>query len=71
MTFLLWICETYLQRRRKQSKRKTVNQYWRDLKMLYRRSNEGRVVNANDCEEIQKACVLLMVEARALLTLLD
>lgn len=66
MTFLLWICETYIQPRRKQSKRKTVNQYWRDLKMLYRRSNEGRVVNANDCEEIQKACVqLLVIAARA------
>ncbi|EFZ00634.2 alcohol dehydrogenase [Metarhizium robertsii ARSEF 23] len=51
MVFLFWICETYLQRRRKVSKRKTVNQYWRDLKMLYRRSNNGKEINANDCEE--------------------
>jgi len=54
MTFLRWICEAYLQPRRKRSKRKTVNQYWRDFKMLYRRTNKGRVVNANDCEEIRK-----------------
>jgi hypothetical protein len=54
MTFLHWICETYLQKRRKKSKRKTVNQYWRDFKMLYRRCNEGRVVNPNACEEIRK-----------------
>lgn len=57
MTFLHWICETYLQPRRKPSKRKTVNQYWRDFKMLYRRTNSGRVVNANDCEEIRKVLV--------------
>ena len=54
MVFLFWICETYFQPRRKRSKKKTVSQYWRDFKMLYRRLNEGRVVNANDCEEIQK-----------------
>lgn len=30
-----WICETYLQPLRKKSKNKTVNQYWRDFKMLY------------------------------------
>ncbi|KAL9481131.1 hypothetical protein ACSS6W_005917 [Trichoderma asperelloides] len=54
MTFLHWICETYLQPRRKRSKKKTVNQYWRDYKMLYRRTNKGRVINANDCEEIVK-----------------
>ncbi|KAF2181317.1 hypothetical protein K469DRAFT_729448 [Zopfia rhizophila CBS 207.26] len=54
MTFLHWICKTYLQLRRKRSKKKTVNQYWRDFKMLYRRANKGRVVNANDGEEVVK-----------------
>ncbi|KAM7210244.1 Protein of unknown function (DUF3435) domain containing protein [Rhypophila decipiens] len=57
MTFLHWICKTYLEprrKRRKRSKQKTVNQYWRDFKMLYRRANEGRVINANDCAEIVK-----------------
>ncbi|KAJ6437937.1 cell cycle control protein cwf16 [Purpureocillium lavendulum] len=54
MTFLLWICETYLQPRRRPAKKKTINQYWRDFKMLYRRCNKGRVVNANDCQEIRK-----------------
>ena len=54
MSFLHWICETYLQPRRKRSKKKTVNQYWRDFKMLYRRANDGQVVNPNVCEEIGK-----------------
>ncbi|KAI5455793.1 hypothetical protein BGZ63DRAFT_409706 [Mariannaea sp. PMI_226] len=54
MSFLHWICETYLKPKRKRSKKKTVNQYWRDFKMLYRRANKGHVVNANDCEEIVK-----------------
>ncbi|KAK0615146.1 hypothetical protein B0T17DRAFT_541194 [Bombardia bombarda] len=54
MSFLHWICETYLKPKRKRSKKKTVNQYWRDFKMLYRRANKGDVVNANDCEEIVK-----------------
>ncbi|KID94454.1 FluG domain-containing protein, partial [Metarhizium majus ARSEF 297] len=54
MTFLFFICETYIQPRHKRAKLKTVNQYWRDFKRLYRRSNQGRVVNANDCEEIRK-----------------
>ncbi|KAJ6437505.1 hypothetical protein O9K51_10064 [Purpureocillium lavendulum] len=54
MTFLRWICETYFLRRRRPAKKKTLNQYWRDFKMLYRRRNQGRVVNANDCEEILK-----------------
>ncbi|KZZ99241.1 FluG domain-containing protein [Beauveria brongniartii RCEF 3172] len=54
MTFLHWICEIYLQKRRKRSKKKTVNQYWRDFKMLYRRCNKGEAVNLNHCEEIRK-----------------
>ncbi|KAM3533678.1 hypothetical protein MY4038_002993 [Beauveria bassiana] len=54
MTFLHWICETYLQPRRKRSKKKSVNQYWRDFKMLYRRCNDGKIVNPNHCEEIRK-----------------
>jgi hypothetical protein len=36
MSFLHWICETYLATKRKKGKRKSVNQYWRDFKMLYR-----------------------------------
>jgi len=59
MTFLFFICETYIQPRRKRAKLKTVNQYWRDFKRLYRRSNQGRVVNANDCEEIRKVVPVL------------
>lgn len=58
MIFLYWICEIYLQTRCKRSKKKTVNQYWWDFKMLYRRSNQGSVVNANDCEEIVKVISL-------------
>ncbi|KAM7182758.1 hypothetical protein V8F33_014049, partial [Rhypophila sp. PSN 637] len=57
MTFLHWICKTYLEPRRKKGKRskqKTVNQYWRDFKMLYRRANNGKVINANDCAEVVK-----------------
>jgi hypothetical protein len=57
MSFLYWICETYVKPRRKRSKKKTVNQYWRDFKMLYRRANEGAVINPNDCEEIVKVRV--------------
>jgi hypothetical protein len=56
MGFLRWICETYIvpkQKRGKRAKRKSVNQYWRDFKMLYRRAN-GRFVNANDSLEIVK-----------------
>ncbi|EXU94557.1 DUF3435 domain protein [Metarhizium robertsii] len=59
MTFLFFICETYIQPRRKRAKLKTVNQYWRDFKRLYRRSNQGRVVNANDCEEIREVVPVL------------
>ncbi|CEJ81547.1 hypothetical protein VHEMI01668 [[Torrubiella] hemipterigena] len=54
MTFLFWICETYLRPRRKRSKKKTVNQYWRDFKMLYQRCNDGQEINGNHCEEIRK-----------------
>ncbi|KAE8440383.1 hypothetical protein EG329_008182 [Mollisiaceae sp. DMI_Dod_QoI] len=53
MSFLHWICETYLAKRRKVGKRKTVNQYWREFKMLYRRVN-GCLVDANDSLEVVK-----------------
>jgi len=53
MLFLHWICETYLAKRRKGGKRKYVNQYWRDFKMLYRRVN-GCYINANDSDEVVK-----------------
>lgn len=53
MSFLHWICETYLAKRRKKGKRKSVNQYWRDFKMLFRRAN-GERVDANDSTEVVK-----------------
>jgi len=53
MSFLYWICETYLAKRRKKGKRKSVNQYWRDFKMLFRRANSERV-DANDSNEVVK-----------------
>jgi hypothetical protein len=53
MSFLRWICETYLAKRRKGGKRKTVNQYWREFKMLYHRVN-GRPADANDSSEVVK-----------------
>jgi hypothetical protein len=53
MSFLRWICETYLAKRRKGGKRKTVNQYWREFKMLHRRVN-GCPVDANDSSEVVK-----------------
>jgi hypothetical protein len=55
MSFLHWICETYLAKKRKKGKRKSVNQYWRDFKMLYRRIN-GAFVDANDSNEVVKVC---------------
>ncbi|RKL13865.1 hypothetical protein BFJ70_g15819 [Fusarium oxysporum] len=56
--FLHWICSSFFRRRRKNIKYKTINQYWRDFKMLYRRANEGREINKNDCEEIIKYCTV-------------
>lgn len=53
MSFLHWICETYLAKRRKKGKRKSVNQYWRDFKMLFRRAN-GERVDADDSTEVVK-----------------
>lgn len=53
MTFLYWICENYLAKKRKKGKRKSLNQYWRDFKMLYRRIN-GCYVDANDSDEVVK-----------------
>ncbi|SCO91190.1 uncharacterized protein FRV6_15318 [Fusarium oxysporum] len=56
--FLHWICSSFFSRRRRNIKYKTINQYWRDFKMLYRRANEGREINKNDCEEIVKYCTV-------------
>jgi hypothetical protein len=53
MSFLHWICETYIAKKRKGGKKKSVNQYWRDFKMLYRRVN-GAYVDANDKDEVIK-----------------
>jgi hypothetical protein len=59
MLFLHWICETYIAKKRKRGKRKSVNQYWRDFKMLYRRIN-GKFVDANDSNEVVKVCDALL-----------
>lgn len=56
MEFLRWICETYVVpklKRGKKTKRKTINQYWRDLKMLFRRANSAHV-DTNDSYEVVK-----------------
>jgi len=53
MAFLRWICEEYIAKKRKAGERKSVNQYWRDFKMLYRRIN-GFYVDANDSNEVVK-----------------
>jgi hypothetical protein len=55
MSLLYWICETYLAAKRKRGKRKSINQYWRDFKTLYRRVN-GAYVDANDSNEVVKVC---------------
>jgi len=55
MSFLHWICKTYLAKKRKKGKRKSVNQYWRGFKMLYRRVNSN-FVDANDSDEVVKVC---------------
>lgn len=57
MSFLCWTCEEYIRPRHKRSKEKSINQYWRDFKMLYRRANNGKTIDPNDCEEIVKVCV--------------
>lgn len=53
MLSLHWVCETYLAKKQKKGERKSVKQYWRDFKMLYRRIN-GSFVNANDSNEVVK-----------------
>jgi hypothetical protein len=53
--FLYWICETYIAKRRKRGKRKSVNQYWQDFKILYRQIN-GKFVDVNDSNEVVKVC---------------
>jgi hypothetical protein len=54
MSFLRWICVTYLAKKRKRGKRKSVNQYWLDFKMLYRRMNDGCSVDGDDASEVVK-----------------
>jgi hypothetical protein len=67
MSFLYWICETYLAKRRKKGKRKSVNQYWRDFKMLFRRAN-GERVDANDSAEVVKVLQALALLSIVILT---
>ena len=56
MSFLHWICETYLaKKQKKKGKRKSVNQYWQDFKMLYHQVNDISV-DANNSNEIIKIC---------------
>jgi hypothetical protein len=59
MSFLYRICETYLGKKRKRGTWKSVNQYWRDFKMLYRRVN-GAYVDANDSDEVVNVCITLL-----------
>jgi hypothetical protein len=50
-------CETYVVpklSKGKRTKRKTINQYWRDLKMLYRRANGVQVDAYVDPYEVVK-----------------
>ena len=54
MSFLRWICEIYLAPKRKRGKRKSVNQYWRDFKMLFKRINKGHEVDGDDASEVVK-----------------
>ena len=54
MLFLRWIYQEYIAKKRKRGKRKTINQYWRDFKMLYRRVNNGKAVNEDDSKEVVK-----------------
>jgi hypothetical protein len=53
MSFLHWICETYLAKKQKKGKRRSVSQYWRNFKILYRRVNSA-FVNVNDSNEVVK-----------------
>ena len=56
MLFFHWICETYLvKKQKKKGKRKSVNQYWWNFKMLYYWVNDVSV-NINDFNEIIKVC---------------
>lgn len=54
MSFLRWICENSRARKRgEKGNKKTINQYWRDFKMLYLRGN-GEPVNGNVAAEVIK-----------------
>ena len=58
MSFLHWICENYVAKKQKKRKRKSINQYWQDFKMLYRYVN-GSFVDANDADEVVKVIIIL------------
>jgi hypothetical protein len=55
MMFLFWIGETYLARKKgkKGKKKKSLNIYWRNFKMLYRRVN-GVAIDTNISNEVVK-----------------
>ena len=53
MMFFRWMCVEYVVKRRRRWKRKSVNQYWRDFKMLYSRVN-GISVDTNTSAEVVK-----------------
>ena len=61
MMFLRWICETYLAKKRKRGKRKSINQYWRDFKMLFRRMNDGCTVERDSVLEVVKVLFPFLV----------
>ncbi|KAG9232492.1 FluG domain-containing protein [Amylocarpus encephaloides] len=52
MAFLRWICVTYIAKKQKTGKKKSVNQYWRDFGMLYQRMNNGDLVDKDDASEV-------------------
>ena len=68
MSFLYWVCNTYFSKRQKKGKRKSVNQYWRDFKMLFCRAN-GEHVNTNDSAEVVKVLHFLADSLPAILIL--
>ena len=66
MMFLFWICETYLARKKgkKGKKKKSLNNYWWDFKMLYRRVN-GTAIDTNISSKVIKVSYQYMSYLRS------
>jgi hypothetical protein len=58
MAFLKWICNNYLAKKKGENakKKKTLNQYWRDFKMLFRRVNNGVPVEPDVSLQVVRVC---------------